>query len=302
MNITSVTSLFIFIVIYFTSIPKTQAAISNWVNFELSDGLVKIPVEIAGNKGLAVLDSGSQLNGINKNFIIKHKLKFKAGRKQRVKGVYGVVKRATYSDVEVDLLGQKLPFNSLTEVSLGHYNNAVLLGAAFFSAFILQIDYPNRRLRFMTRHTLDMSEVENLDMVKQKVSGMPLVKVELNNEKTSWLILDTGNNGGVMLERSAARQWLDKYDIQASIAMGANSLGYNESFRLPEMQFGPFILENVLVSVPAAGQKSNLSSRYVSGSRIMGKKVEGLLGFDVLQHFVLTLDYASGKANISPPE
>jgi hypothetical protein len=294
--------LFVLFVYSFILAPFANAAVSAWVDFELIEGHVKIPVEIAGNTGYAILDSGAQLNGINSSFIFKHKLDLKKGKKINVKGVYGTQKRQTYSSVDVDILGQQLPFSSLTEISLGHFENALLLGAPFFAGFILQIDYPNERLRFLSRDALDMDEVKNLNMVKQGGSGMPIVKVRLNNEKSLWLILDTGNSGGLMLERSAASRWLGKYDTGTSLSFGANSMGYSESFRIPEMQFGPFVLENVLVSVPAQGQPSNLGSRFQRrGTRIKGNKVEGLLGFDILKHFVLTVDYAGGRAHVAPP-
>ncbi|WJG11279.1 aspartyl protease family protein [Aliiglaciecola sp. LCG003] len=286
----------------FIFISNAKAGVSNWVDFELSGGHVKVPVEIGGNSGYAILDSGAQLNGINKSFIFKHKLEFNKGRKVKVKGIYGVERRQNFSSVEVSMFGQNLPFDSFTELSLGHYKNAILLGAPFFSAFIVQIDYPNSRLRYMSRDAIDLSEIKNVTMTKQKGSGMPIVKIDINNEKSTWLILDTGNSGGVMLERNAAKRWIGKYATSASVAFGANSMGFNESFRIPKVQFGPYTLENVLINVPAEGQRSQVGSRYESSeSRIKGKKVEGLLGFDLLQHFVLTLDYTSGSAHIAAP-
>ena len=69
------------------------------------------------------------------------------------------------------------------------------------------------------------------------------------------------------------------------------------------MQFGPFELENVLVTIPAEGKNSYLDSQYEkTGSRLKGKKVQGIIGYDVLKHFLITVDYKGGHAHIGLPE
>ena len=280
-----------------------NAGVSNWVDFELVGGHVKIPIEINGNSGYAILDSGSQINGINENFISKYQLDLARGRKISVKGVYGTEKRQTYLSITAQLFGQALSFRSLVGASLGHFENAILLGAPFFSDVILQIDYPNARLRIISKDTPNMNKYNNLEAIRQKGSGLLIVKIDVNNDKSLWTILDTGNSGGLMLERNAAHLWLGKYDLSTSTSYGANIMGYHESFRIPEMKFGPYVLENVLVSVPAEGQHANLTSRFTSvGTHIKGRKVEGILGFDILKHFVLTIDYGAGHAHVETPQ
>ncbi len=63
-------------------------AVTNWVNFDIINGHITLPVTINGIEGRAILDSGSQLNAINLSFINKYNLEFEKGRKIDVKGIY----------------------------------------------------------------------------------------------------------------------------------------------------------------------------------------------------------------------
>ena len=152
---------------------------------------------------------------------------------------------------------------------------------------------------------MDLAKLENIQMQIDRGSGQPIVKVDLNGEKNAWLILDTGNNGGLFLKRTMATdsKWLESYGSQSSLIAGANHIGTVDNFRLPEVKFGPFTIENVQVSVPAEGQTESVSGQdQVSFSRIKGKNIKGLVGYDVLKHFVLTIDYKSGHLHVGLPE
>ncbi|WP_068379327.1 aspartyl protease family protein [Paraglaciecola hydrolytica] len=282
-----------------------HASVSTWVDVTIDNGHIKFPVVVQGYAGMAILDSGAFTNGLNENFKLKHNINVVEGKKIDIRGAYGHDKRATYVDFSVEMFGANLSFENLLSVSLGHSDNAILLGAGFMKQFVFQIDYVNKRMRILGRDSIDLKKVQNLDMKSQRSSGVPIVKVGLNNEENVWLLLDTGNNGSVMLERSIAiaHHWLDKYPTKSSIIHGAIRAGYNDTFNLPELKIGPYTLENVFVSVPAKGQQSNLTKQYQEPlSRIKSKKVEGILGYDVLKHFVLTIDYAEGLGHLGIPE
>jgi len=284
---------------------SAAAGVTEWIDIELESGHIKIPVKVAGIDTYAILDTGAQRNGLNQAFITKHGLSFPKGGKVRVKGVYGKEKRSSLNNVPVNLFGVDMSLDGLVGLSLGYHTNGLLLGAGFFENFITQIDYPNSRMRLLTRDALEMKRLNNIKLRKQKGSGQPIVKVTLNGEKSAWLLLDTGNAGGILLKRNVAQQngWLEDHEVTSRTSSGANTTGVLDSFRLPELEFGPFTLSNVEVSVPAEGETANLVTQYSeTGTHIKGKKVQGLLGYDVLKHFVLTIDYRKGYAHIGVPE
>ena len=296
--------LLIVLSLFFYSV-KSVAGATQWIDFTLENGHVKIPVVVAEIDGYALLDTGAQLNAINPRFINKHKLSFDKGKKVRVKGIYGIEDKTSYNNVPTSFFGITTELDNLTEVNLGFHTTSLLLGAGFFQQFVMQLDYPNQKMRLITHDSIKLRELENIKMQTQKGSGMPIVEVGLQDGETVWLLLDTGNNGGIVIDRKVARKmgWLDNLDVEAAISMGANTLATTESFRIPSLKFGPYELENVLVSVPAEGQTAYLESQYeTTGSRIKGRKVQGLIGYDVLKHFLITIDYKNGHAHIGLPE
>ncbi|WP_462156866.1 pepsin/retropepsin-like aspartic protease family protein [Pseudoalteromonas sp. GB56] len=193
-----------------------HAAISNWVQFSQDRGHIKIPVIVEGIETQAILDTGAQVHGINSAFILKNKLDLVAAGKTRVKGVYGIEDKKTYNKVNVSLFGFETQIDGLVAAQLGFHTNGLLLGAGFFDKFIVQLDYPNSRMRLITRDSLDLGKVENIKMRAQRGTGRPVVRVKLSEERSAWLLLDTGSSGGIMIKRSVADNlgWLDIKGIQ----------------------------------------------------------------------------------------
>lgn len=291
----------IFLLLSFCS----AASVTPWIDFTLKNGHLTIPIEIEGIKTYAILDSGAQMNAINKAFVNKHKLTLPKGKKLLVSGVFGTEKRYTYNNVSTNILGYETELDGLAELTLGHHSNGLLLGAGFFRQAVMQIDYPNSKVRLISRNSVDVKKFANIKIDKQKDTGMPIVKVGFENDKSTWLILDTGNSGGLVLDRSLAKGmgWLDKLDVSSNLSMGVNNVAVTENFQIPLLKFGPFELESVMVSVPSEGTKSNIVSQYQKPmSRLKGRKVHGLLGYDVLKHFLLTIDYKRGFAHVGLPE
>ncbi|MBA6328873.1 aspartyl protease family protein [Colwellia sp. MB02u-6] len=257
------------------------SGVTEWIDFKLVDGHVKIPVIVSGIDGYAILDTGAQVNSINSAFMQKNGLEFSTGRKVKVQGVYDTKTRKTYNNVPVNLLG-----------------------AGFFSKFVVQLDYPKKKIRLINHDAINLQKLANVKMQFDKYSRQPIVNVRLNNENTVWLVLDTGNSGGLMLKRTTVQHfdWLSKFEIKDGISNGVNASGIHQVFRLPVIKIGPYELENVLTNVPGKNQSANLSSQGRQlGSRMKGKNIKGLLGYDVLKHFIVTLDYQGGHMHIVAP-
>lgn len=283
------------------------AGVSPWVKLDLSSGQLRLATEISGIPGESIIDTGATINGINGRFLNKHSLKFKKTGKMRISGVYETSDRTLYSNVPGKIFGSELVFRDLVETDFGPPDTQLLLGAGFLGLFVFQFDYPNSRMRVLTRDSLDLKKVANLQTKRDLGSGLPIVKVGLNGEKNVWLALDTGNSGGLLLERNLAKKykWLERYPVEKSYGRGVNASGQMERFSLPKITFGPFELENSLVSVPASNERLQIFKKTTStGSHVKRRrgKAQGLLGYDVLKHFVLTIDYKTGRAHVAEPE
>lgn len=282
---------------------SARAGATDWMPFDVNNGHIEFEVVVDGIPTKAIIDSGSQLNAISTRFMEAHDLEYDVINWIRVQGVHKTVRREIYDDVPLAFLGTEVPIN-LVAGDFGSKETGILLGAPLLRNFIVQFDYPNSKLRFATRDSMNLDEVANLRMRAQKNSGIPLVQVTLGEEEGIWMLLDTGNSGGIIVERRVAAHegWLENYAVEKRLSRGVNGIGFVETFSLPTAKFGPFELENVQVVVPGDGESFNSIDRYKSTfSRIRGVRVEGIVGYDMLKHFVLTLDYRAGQGHIYAP-
>lgn len=288
-----------------TSSENAFTSVSKWVDFELNYGHIYIPVVINGVETHALLDTGSQLNGINTNLIEKNDFALEKAGKVNVRGVFGVSEKQMYNDVIVELFGLRSRFNGITEIDLGHHSKGMLLGASFLSAYIIQIDYPKNRIRLISRDALDLTDSKNLNMKKLKGSGEPVVRIEIGDRKL-WFLFDTGSTGGLMVERNVANSLNLSNDERRLVGQssGINSSGDIETTLVNDVRFGPFLLDDVPITFAAEGVSTNLTKQYGrTGTLIKSKKVQGILGYQVLKHFIVTFDYKLGHTHIGlPPE
>ncbi len=282
--------------------PCAYAGATEWVDIHVANGHLYVETEIGGVPGYSLIDTGSQVNAINGGFVASANLNYDKGRFIEIAGVFGKERHDTYKEVPVKIFGSTVNFHDLIELDLGVPDVQMILGASFLERFIFQFDYPNQRLRLITRDSIDLKKLKNVDSKRDRNGGSPLVRVGLNEKIDAWLIMDTGANGGILIDRDLAKRldWLDSYARIQSEVSGINSSGDMEHFTVPSIVFGPVELANVLVTIPAPGQSVTLFEKYAPlGTRIArGGKAQGLLGYDVLQHFVVTIDYKTGYVHI----
>jgi len=292
------------VVVFALSI-SANAAVSKWIPFSSERGHISIPVTVNGVETRAILDSGAAGNGISERFLASHEGDYKYGRKVIVTGVAGERKVTLINGLEIGMFGTDFNIDRMMPVRLLAAD--VVIGLQFFENFILQIDYPNSQLRIVTHDSLKMKKLANVRMKKAAGSPQPIVKVDMNGEATVWLTLDTGNNTGILIPRRSATRfdWLEKYGTTETRLMGVNESAAVEQFNLPELTIGPIVLENVTVIVPEEGETANIGEqvRAKTGTRIKKTGSDGILGYDVLKHFVVTIDYKRSFLHLGvPPE
>lgn len=280
---------------------------NSWEPMVVENGHIRVESSVAGVKGYSIIDTGAEVNAINTNFVRSNNLKFdRSNTKVRISGVYDEDTRRVYNTIPVNLWGTDIPFRGLVDLNLGEPDLQLLLGAGFLANFIFQFDYPNKRMRVFPRDAMNLKKLKNLQSKRDPGGGSPLVKVKMDG-RAVWLTLDTGNSSGIVIDRTIAMQekWLSRYEEQSSSGRGVISSGQSLTFSLDTLEIGPFELGNTLVSVPKKGRTWKIFERTsTTGSNVKRQrgKSRGLLGYDVLKHFVLTIDYKTGHLHIAPPE
>jgi len=283
------------------------AGASDWYPMEISDGILLVDVVIGGKKTKAALDTGASTTVVNVDFLKRNNIGFKKGSKVTLQGVYGEKVDSLVKNVDIELFGFPVTLKRSLPM-YGERNYDMLLGLPFFKNFIVQIDYPQSRLRLITRDSGNLNSIANVPVMFTRNKTALVVKLSLSDGSDVDLLLDTGSSGGVLLERSfiEARGWEEKYMVAQGTSSGVikENVGLN-IMEIPELKFGPYPIEDVIVSTPVKGISSNIS-QYKAKAKL-GTKLErdtgydGILGYDLLRHFVITLDAKIGKMHIFAP-
>ncbi|WP_171022313.1 aspartyl protease family protein [Thalassotalea litorea] len=260
-----------------------------------------IDVTIEGVPAKAMLDSGANLNAISQDFIDAHASHLKKSRtKVTVKGVSGREEFPIYKDVNVTMFGQDLELPEVAALGLGI---DLIIGSGFFQGIIVQIDYPNNKIQLAPKSSIDLKKHANVKMRQERGSEMPAVEVELNGKKT-WLMLDTGNAGNLFLKRNfVIENDLLKSDTIETRVSGSVEVINTESFIIETLKIGPYELEGVPATIPEDGVATNLAdsrgeTKDFSRLRAKGVATKGILGYDVLKHFIVTIDYEDFRAHL----
>ena len=287
------------------SLCATSAYANGWIPFYLENNHITIDVEFNGQPSKAILDSGAEIHMVSNHYIEKYGEGITEGKQILIKGANGTSRTDTYNRIPIKLFGIDTQFNQVPAGNLG--GPSILLGAPFFKRFLVQIDYPNQKMRLLPKSAIKLGKHENVAMKRERGSILPAVKVLVNGKKL-WLTMDTGNNSGLFIKRNYLEEngFLEGVEVKKSRSRGLNKEIITDTFSIDGLKFGPFDLDGVLVATPAEGEASIIGGRDsdLGGfSHIKsGVQTKGILGYDILKHFVLTIDYSKYKMHIGLPE
>jgi len=276
-----------------------------WTSFIDNKGQIQVPVNINGFEGLAMLDTGATISAINQSFITKHKLEFAQGKKVEIGGVHGTVKARNVKNVSITMLSKQINFKEMPSWRFRTEESIAVIGMDFLHNFIIKIDYPNRRLQFLNRDGLDLEKEKNVTADFGHSERRLIVDVGIEEDKVLKLLLDTGDGGGIVLDRKIATRFklLDKYPSELGVGSGIAKSANLDEISVSGVSFGPYSLDDVEIRVPVEGETLRVSKKYIGYyGKNRRKRVDGFLGYDVLKRFVLTIDYKSRYVHIEMPK
>ena len=281
----------------------TSAGTSQWIDFEVINGKVVVPAKIEGVDVKAILDTGLEEHYISNSFLSTHSLNDRKGKAVSIQDKSSEKKKFLYNQIQLDIFGFKNKLDKMipTEVSEGD----IVLGSRFFFNFVMQFDFPNRRLRFLERKAINLKEAENIEMRIHRQSDLPIVKVKLNNTKSVWTILSTGSQEGLLLDRLVVESegWVQLGQESSIEITQINGIQSYDLMKITKVQFGPFNIDDVSAAYSKKGMKFELlDNSAFTGSNMRGMDVKGVLGYDILQHFLITVDFKYGYMHIGLPE
>jgi|GEM_PF-1639787 len=159
-----------------------------------------------------------------------------------------------------------------------------LLGGRFMAAYVVEIDFPGRRVRFLDPKKYEVPEA--VDAADERIvpfrlaSNCPIVPLEIAGGEIQ-LTLDTGAGAPAILSGKVARKLGVDVESLPYFARGGTVLGPMELhlYEQPALRFAGFAFPGQPVLVAPRGWYN------------IGDSSESVVGVDVLRHFVLRLDY-----------
>ena len=284
------------------------AAITKWQDVEIVNGRVIVDVAIEGVPAKALLDTGATGMSISPSFLEKNGIPFIKGREYISVGAHGRSKSYMMKEIDVTIFGSQFPLKNVRAFP-SNRKYQMLIGLPFLKMMVVQIDYPNKRVRFFSRDSIDLKNHANVDIKHGNKESKLVTSVELEGGEKVDLLFDTGSTAGLVIDNHIAqkRGWLERYRVgEGSLSGVANRLTVYR-LRLPYLKIGPYELENVKAFSP---KERNMPTNYSqkkdrgkAGSRISeGAGYIGILGGDVLKHFVVTLDAKNALMHIDAPK
>jgi len=162
-----------------------------------------------------------------------------------------------------------------------------LLGGGFMKDYVVEIDFPARRVRFLDRKRFEIPE--SVDGPGEAVlpltivSNRPGLEVEINGKRRT-LLLDTGAplplllSGEIADGSSVASRPIPGFQAAGTMGKAETELGVVKHLRI-----GPFDFEQVPAVVAPKGWYN------------IGFPGDSVLGYDVLAQFVVRIDYPRGR-------
>ncbi len=300
----------------------TAAGAEGWIPIEVRDGALTFPAIVEGVATTAALDTGASINSIDASFAERIGLSL-SGPRYRMSSAHLAGKIVpSESQLDVQLFGVDVVLRDTP--AMRHPETPLRVGVGFLNKLILQIDYPGSRIRILPREAVDLDAYDNVRMRSAegtcgpafepefpgRTTCQPAVQVTFPGEKKLWLLLDTGATGPVVLSRPVAERegWLAAYRKGASASTDVlGKVAPVEILVMPTLRLGPFELGDVAVAVPAEGQRLLTGregwGRVETATHITrGARANGMLGYDVLRHFVVTIDYEREMLHIAQPK
>jgi|GEM_PF-1843480 len=287
-----------------SAIPEAESGIADeqgWIRFDNSRGWIEFTVRVNGVPARAMLDSGASSNAISRRLVERAGVSLNMTNQVRVRGVYGQRNVPVSGEFELRFGSATVPMRGA--LVLPGSSPDLILGVGLFQASVVQIDYPNKRIRFLNRDAVDFKG--NI-RVRTQGGRSPQVATELKGRRV-WMLLDTGNSGSTLIKSSLVRRMgLDQYQVDqpGRTGFGAVASGRSRLLHIPDFQLGPFPFETLLASYIEEGGRDGFEGRQSGyGSRIRQDNApyDGILGSEVLKNFIVTADLRRREVHFALP-
>ena len=167
-------------------------------------------------------------------------------------------------------------------------------GRDFFAQSIVQLDYPNARMRILDEDALNLRELANVPARRVDRDIGTHLQLDISGQAT-WAAIATEFSGALMIPRALARRhgWIS----DAPVAVGAivDERGgelLSEGINVAYVNVGPYRIKDVTAVILEEGE-SPLAGPYEQDTVIIGN--------DLLRYFQISIDLDRGYVHVQIP-
>ncbi|MDP6653563.1 MAG: hypothetical protein QGF90_15890 [Gammaproteobacteria bacterium] len=281
------------------SVNCLSAAEENCQQFQVNNGRLSIPVTIAGTESRAVINSGILTMGISSFLAGQLGLDIIEPEPDSRRRGGGLPQLSIVENVPIEVFGQDIEMEQLYVFDL----NAPLVNFSvmMFQDLVVQMDYPQSRICFLNPATIDLEAAENINMRSTR-TGAPAIEVKLNDDQDVWLNFQIGYSGGISIDFETAEDLGFIEEDQEDGESAATAEATTES-----LVFGPYELGAINTTYSTEENSAQNRPIPIGGavragrSRNRAVETHGELGFEILQHFVITIDFNEERMHIFAP-
>ncbi|GIT20693.1 MAG: hypothetical protein CM1200mP40_03750 [Gammaproteobacteria bacterium] len=261
--------------------------------FELQGGRISIPIKVVGSDTSAFINTGTRTIGISSSLADRLGLEVIEPNRPvnpRFSGMFqqfGVIE-----NLPIEVFGQEIElpeayvFNSDQPVA-----NFSLLQ---FQNLIVQVDNPQSKICFINREALPLDDAQNIEKRTSR-TGSAAVEITLNGNEDVWVELELGFAGALAVDYFTAMS-LD------FVEEGVEAENPSTVSNADAMQFGPYKLGAIGVRHPTQRpERSRFTAGLRTASSRRGLETNGQIGYEILQHFILTMDFGEERMHVFAP-
>lgn len=277
---------------------SAYAAAENCQRFTTAFGNMQIAVRIKNTEVPAVLTTSNIGSSISDSLARDLRLTQREDQNLRVISDTGRAEDYLYSpNVPITIFGYET--NAERMAIMKSDDRFVTLSLRMFDNLIIQIDFPNSRMCFISRQALDLSREQNVRLDSGAEFGTPAIRVTLSDDFETWLDFSPSFGGGLRVDNFTARS-LNLVPTESN----QNPASEYVNSTVDVLTFGPYELGGIPVQYPRDNVQSNLTRRQqtLTNTNIQGdRQTRGRIGMEVLKHFVVTMDFEAEQMHIFAP-
>lgn len=277
-----------------TALPAQQADEAGWLQFAPGQHRPAFEVTINGEDTIALLDTALSVNAISTEFA------------QRA-GIGAGVRTLTLPDVEegeevsvakpfdLELAGSSIEMKQVAMISTDEVG--IVIGRPLLNLLVVQVDYPGRRLRLLPRGGVEFES--NLESRRGRFN-QPMVQATIDDRKV-WLTLDTSNDGLCLLNRGTVEKNGWHREPVALKNVGALDIRTDvQTVRPGSLELAGYQIDGFVAAY--LPDDAAIEDEGYGASRITQKLGgHGILGYEVLRNFVLTMNMAEDDLHVYVP-